>query len=124
MGPRVSLSVLLLACGVVLLAAIAVGNRMGNRVLVQVSHRTESVPTPFFSPPPEEKKDRQVSLSWKRTQLVSVATDPAFPDPRITPVPPPPVRRRPHKPAKPLARKPSPEDMQPGTPIPYATPQR
>ena len=137
LGPRVDLSVLLILSGAVLLGAIAVGNRMGNHVLVQVSERTEVAPTPLLTPLPQVK-DRRASLGWRRTQLVSVATDPAFPDPRVTPIVPPPAGRK-HKHGKhaaaheqptdpplptlpPLDKEPVPP-QEAGTPIPYATPQ-
>jgi hypothetical protein len=144
MGPRVSLSLLLIICGVVLLVAIAVGNRMGNHVLVQVAKRTETAPTPLFTPV-VELKDRRVSLGWQRTQLVSVATDPAFPDPRVVPPAPPPASPRHHSRKHKVTRTPPPrestfspplppeqgaggeEPMPPGearTPIPYETPQQ
>ena len=91
MGPRVNVSLLLILSAGVLLAAIAVGNRMGNHVLGQVSQRVAVVPSALLTPIPEVK-NLQVSLGWKHTQVVSVATDPAFPDPRVTPMPPqPPV---------------------------------
>jgi len=139
MGPRVSLSMLLLLSGAVLLGAIAVGNRMGNRVLLQVSERTEVEPSPAATPA-AGVKDRQLSLGWKRAKLVSVATDPAFPDPRVTPFARPTAQA--HRPRK-QDRRPSPQPgatekplppfqpekrdepvPEPGTPIPYATPQQ
>jgi hypothetical protein len=144
MGPRVDFSVLLFLSGALLLGAIALGNRMGNHVLVQVSERTEVAPTPLLTPVPGAK-DRQVSLGWKKTQLVSVATDPAFPDPRVTPVAPaplPPSARRGRKhgrhaapeptftlaplpPLPPLDKRDEPASSQEaGTPIPYETPQQ
>lgn len=138
MGPRVNLSVLLILSGAVLLAAIALGNRMGNRVLLQVTERTEVEPSPQATPV-AEVKDRQVTLGWKRAKLVSVATDPAFPDPRVTPFarPSPPAHRshkrdrppvHPEVTDKPLSPLPSDNrDLpmpEPGTPIPYATPQQ
>jgi hypothetical protein len=143
MGPRVSLSVLLFVCGVVLLVAIALGNRMGNHVLVQVAKRTEEVPTPLFTPV-VGLKDLRVSLGWKRTQLVSVATDPAFPDPRVAPPALPPAHARHHFRKHKVTPTPPPDDTflpplppdqhggaeepmppgEPGTPIPYETPQQ
>jgi hypothetical protein len=130
MGPRASLSFLLLLSAAVLLGAIAVGNRMGNHVLGQISQRTEAVPTVLLTPVPEVK-NRQVSLGWKHTQVVSVATDPAFPDPRVTPAPPPPKEesvahpRLPPPPQVPQAA-PHPADRgytSPPLPIPLVTHQ-
>jgi len=130
MGPRASLSFLLFLSATVLLGAIALGNRMGNHVLGQISQRTEAVPTVLLTPVPEVK-DRQVSLGWKHTQVVSVATDPAFPDPRVTPPPPPPKEppvARPHLPPVPqvpeAARRPADRGYtSPPLPIPLVTHQ-
>jgi hypothetical protein len=137
MGPRVNLSVLLILSGAVLLAAIALGDRMGNRVLLQVAERTEVEPSPQATPV-AEVKDRQVTLGWKRAKLVSVATDPAFPDPRVTPFARPSApahrsRKHDRRPAQsqvtgkqlsPLRDNQGEPVREPGTPIPYATPQR
>jgi hypothetical protein len=59
---------------------------MGNRVLGQVAARTEVAPTPLVTAV-TVTKDVQSALGWKKTEVISVATDPAFPDPRLTPIP-------------------------------------
>jgi hypothetical protein len=96
LGPRVGISLVLIAGSIVLLISIVVGNTMGNRVLSQVSHRADAfVP----SPAPTLSVDRSLSgpaaVAWKGRHIVSVATDPGFPDPRVTPEPPPPPAPRP-----------------------------
>lgn len=122
MGPRAGLSSILILGAIVLLIAIAVGNGMGNRVLGQVAGRVSilsATPLPLSTPSPGAS-DNPKSFSWKRRQVISVATDPAFPDPRITPEPtpeptaPPTARPTPQptrKPAAPAAT-PSPEATQ------------
>ncbi|MDQ2908902.1 MAG: hypothetical protein M3R44_06075 [Candidatus Eremiobacteraeota bacterium] len=89
MGPRVGLSSVLILGAIVLLVAIAVGNGMGNRVLGQVAGRVSilsATPLPVATPSPGAS-DNPKSFSWKHRQVISVATDPAFPDPRVTPEP-------------------------------------
>ncbi len=89
MGPRANLAITIVAAGLILLVAIAVGNEMGNRVLGQATERGPAllatpVATPVgFDPDPGD-------VNWRRNRIISVATDPAFPDPRVTPPPPPP----------------------------------
>lgn len=75
--------------GLVLLIAILIGNRLGDRVLTQVAERTQPVatlPTPYVMPSTTPEPP-----NWKTVKVVSVATDPHFPDPRVTPPPPTPT---------------------------------
>jgi hypothetical protein len=77
----------LIAGSIVLLVAIAIGNQLGERVLSQVTERTQPLPTPIApSPVPTQSQGPQ---SWKQVQVTAVATDPHFPDPRVTPPRPP-----------------------------------
>ena len=86
LGPRKRLSQVLIVGALVLVGAILVGLSMGNHVLSQVAGREPVVPTPV--PIPTSKPDQAGSGSlWKRIQIMAVATDPAFPDPRVTPEP-------------------------------------
>ena len=79
--------------GIILLIAIAVGNEMGNRVLGQATERGPAIlATPVATPVGADPDPGDVN--WRRSQVVSVATDPAFPDPRVTPPPPPPPADR------------------------------
>ncbi len=88
MGRRTNLAITIVAGGIILLIAIAVGNEMGNRVLGQATERGPAilatpVATPVgFDPDPG-------AVTGRRNHVLSVATDPAFPDPRVTPPPPP-----------------------------------
>jgi hypothetical protein len=90
---RTFLSASLILGALVLLVAIVVGNQLGDRVLSQVTERTQPLPTlviPTAVPAPSEAP--QV---WKSAQVTAVATDPHFPDPRVTPPPPPTPRPTP-----------------------------
>ena len=93
MGRRRGLSTTLILGAIVLLIAIAVGNSMGNRVLGQVASRIpafSTTPLPITTPSGAPLEGSVNGIRWKRRQVISVATDPAFPDPRITPEPTPP----------------------------------
>lgn len=107
--------------GLVLLTAIVIGNQLGDRVLTQVATRTQAgpiLPTPVpassqSAPPPD----------WKKIQVTSVATDPHFPDPRVTPPTPRPTPTAkptptPKPKASPSASAPPPQQ----TPYPAYTP--
>jgi hypothetical protein len=89
---RPGLSALLVAGAVVLLVSILIGQKLGDRVLLQTARRAPAVLS-GVTPVPEADTGAHGELkNWKRLQVVSVATDPAFPDPRVTrpPTPPPP----------------------------------
>lgn len=100
---------IVLAAGVVvLLAAILVGERMGDRVLGQVSdHAPDVVPTVSVTPEPDETAGAY-GPNWKAWQTLSAAGDPNFPDPRIPP--------------KPLPTVPPPPKATTPTPLPTETP--
>ncbi len=87
---RPATSLLLLGGAIVLLISIAIGQRLGDRVLRQVTEQRDTEATAILTPVPPVPQPTQ-SLepvrNWKREQVVSVATDPAFPDPRATPKP-------------------------------------
>ena len=121
MGPRAGLSATLAIASVTLLVAIAIGNAMGNRVLGLGTERGPAiVATPVPSIAPSEETNAPGVISWKHNQVVSVATDPAFPDPRVTPEPPPPPpTARPT--AKPTPTAPSAPSESPSK-VPYTSP--
>lgn len=122
MGPRAGISSVLIAGAIVLLIAIAIGNRMGNRVLGQVSgHMRRSEPTPVI-PQIGVKSDPATEVNWKHTQVMSVATDPGFPDPRITPPPPPPPRTPEPYTAPPLVVRHTPRPEPAPSREPYTSP--
>jgi hypothetical protein len=87
--PRTAL--MLVGMGVVLLAAIAIGQQIGERTIfgADATQRRIDVPAMSITPVPDDTAapDEAISRNWKRLQVVSVATDPAFPDPRVTPTP-------------------------------------
>ncbi len=117
MARRVTLSTVLLAGAATLVGAIVVGNAMGNRVLGQVGRMTTVSSTPIAIPSADASPG--AGSSWKHVSLAAVATDPAFPDPRVTPPPPPPPP--PPKPApRATPRPPTPEPVV-ATPTPEAT---
>jgi len=112
--PRTAL--MLVGMGIVLLAAVAVGQQIGEHTIFGATERRVQVPEQTVTPIPEETAgtDEAISRNWKRLQIVSVATDPAFPDPRVT---------RPPTPTPKPTRSPTPApDLYPAPPAPAATP--
>jgi hypothetical protein len=85
--PRTAL--LLVGMGVVLLAAVVVGQQIGEHTIFGAIQRRVEIPEQNVTPVPEDTPgpNEAISRNWKRLQVVSVATDPAFPDPRVTPPP-------------------------------------
>jgi hypothetical protein len=85
---RPKTALLLVGMGVVLLIAVAVGQQIGERTIFGATQRRVEIPAQTITPIPEDiSTDQAISRNWKRLQVVSVATDPAFPDPRVTPPP-------------------------------------
>jgi hypothetical protein len=76
--------VLLVAGAVVLLVSILIGQKLGDRVLLQTERRVPIAGANLTPVPETEPSDKTLVKNWKRQQVVSVATDPAFPDPRVT----------------------------------------
>jgi hypothetical protein len=92
--PRTALT--LVGMGVVLLAAVLVGQQIGEHTIFGATERRVVIPEQVLTPVPAETSSNEaVARDWKRLQVVSVATDPAFPDPRVTPLPPPTPRPTP-----------------------------
>ena len=87
---RPGLSALLVAGAVVLLVSILIGQKLGDRVLLQTERRVPIVGSQLTPVPGVDTGNHGELKNWKRLQVVSVATDPAFPDPRVTPPPAPP----------------------------------
>jgi len=122
MGPRTNLSATLVIAAVTLLVAIAIGNEMGNRVLGQATERGPAIAaTPVGSPLAAATGDAG-GASWKHEQIVSVATDPAFPDPRITPEPPPPPPARTPAPRQTPSPRPAAAATATASHAPYTSP--
>lgn len=84
---RPGTSLTLIAGSLLLLVAIAVGQRLGDSVLRQATEQRTTAATFIMTPVPQASDDPFQARNWKREQVVSVATDPAFPDPRATPKP-------------------------------------
>jgi type IV secretory pathway VirB10-like protein len=118
MGPRAGLSTVLIVGALILLVAIVIGQNMGNHVLGQIADRGPAIsetPIPTPSPSPDDDvAGGSLSTQWKHRQVISVATDPAFPDPRVTPEPTPPPTpvptRRPTPQPTPQNDTPAPDD--------------
>jgi hypothetical protein len=79
-------TVVLAAGVVVLLAAIVLGERMGDRVMVEAADSGSLGTTPIVTPVPSPTSG-PYGPDWKRTQALAAAPDPEFPDPRIPPKP-------------------------------------
>ena len=80
---------------IVLVAAILVGERMGDRVIGQVTEKRLSSIAPVAVTPAPDQTSGPYGPDWKRQQVLSAANDPGFPDPRVPPVPLPTVPPRP-----------------------------
>lgn len=74
---------------VVLVAAIALGERAGDRVIGQVTEKRLSSIAPITVTPAPQGTVVPYGPDWKRTDVMAAAPDPGFPDPRVPPVPPP-----------------------------------
>jgi hypothetical protein len=73
---------LLVAGAIVLLVSILIGQKLGDRVLLQTEQRIPIAGT-GVTPVPEADASGEPQ-NWKRLEVISVATDPGFPDPRVT----------------------------------------
>lgn len=104
--PRTAL--MLVGMGIVLLVAVVVGQQIGEHTIFGSTQRRVAIPDQTITPIPQEASTNEaISKNWKRLQVVSVATDPAFPDPRVTPPPTP-------------SPRPTPSPKPPPTPSPAA----
>jgi hypothetical protein len=85
--PKTALT--LVGMGVVLLVAVVVGQQIGEHTIFGATERRVVIPEQAITPVPEDTAgaNEEISRNWKRLQVVSVATDPGFPDPRVTPTP-------------------------------------
>jgi hypothetical protein len=87
-NPKNRLPTIVLALGaIVLLAAIAVGQRMGDRVLGDATEHTLDSVAPVAVTPAPDQTTGAYGPNWKRSQTLAGAPDPHFPDPRIPPEP-------------------------------------
>jgi len=108
MDPSTRFPTILLAAGaLVLLLAVVIGERMGNRVIGEATDQTLQSVTPAAVTPAPDTSPQAYGPDWKRSQVLSAAGDPHFPDPRVPP-----------QPLPTLAPTPTPRP----TPIPTPTP--
>jgi hypothetical protein len=123
--PRTSLTFVGLA--ILLLVSIGIGQQIGDHAIFSATQHRLAFPDESITPVPDASAtdDPTLSKDWKRLQVVSVATDPAFPDPRVTPPPtptprptPPPPTPRPTPSARPSA---APTYSSPPLPLPIAS---
>jgi hypothetical protein len=88
MPPQNRFTTSILALGViVLLAAILLGEHMGDRVMTEAAEGGSLVATPIITPLPQPSDTGAYGPDWKNTQTLAAAPDPNFPDPRIPPKP-------------------------------------
>lgn len=114
---------MLVGMGIVLLASVVIGQQIGNHTIFgSTEHRVE-VPEQKITPVPEETGPNEaIAKNWKRLQVVSVATDPAFPDPRVTPPPTPSPRPTPSPKPSPTVN-PAEVYTSPPLPLPLVSPE-
>lgn len=85
MKPPNRFATTVLAAGVVvLLIAIAIGERMGDRVMTEAAESGNLSTTPIVTPVPEATSG-PYGPDWKNSQTLAAAPDPRFPDPRVPP---------------------------------------
>lgn len=70
-----------------LLIAVGVGERMGSRVIGQANEQTLQSVLPQAVTPGPNGTPQAYGPDWKRSQALSAAGDPRFPDPRVPPQP-------------------------------------
>ncbi len=111
---------LLVAGAIVLLVSILIGQKLGDRVLLQTERRSP-LAGGAITPVPQTEPTAEAALrNWKRLQVVSVATDPGFPDPRVTRPPTPTPAPQAAAPPRPRVT-PIPEPVDTPTPPPAST---
>jgi hypothetical protein len=121
------LTLVLAAGSAVLLIAIGVGERMGDRVLGEVTGKDLQSITAIVASPLPTQSSGPFGPDWKRSDTISAAADPHFPDPRIPPQPLPtvPPTPKPTPTPKPVPATPTPNPNIPiwrQQPLPTATP--
>jgi len=116
------LTIALGAGAVVLLAAIAIGQHMGDRVLGAATQRSLPLASELATPEPYATSG-PFGPDWRESETLSAAADPRFPDPRVPPQPLP--TRLPATPAPLVPATPTPNPNIPiwrQQPLPTATP--
>ncbi len=100
-------TIILLIGSAVLLTAITIGERMGDKVIGQATESTLQSIQPVAASPSPSPSAGAYGPDWKRSQTISAAGDPRFPDPRVPP-----------EPLPTLAPTPKPKPTAPPTPTP------
>ncbi|HEY3676618.1 MAG TPA: hypothetical protein VGK84_11560 [Candidatus Tumulicola sp.] len=128
LSPEHRFPTLVLAIGtLVLLIAIAVGQRMGDRVLDQAAGANSQNSVASVTPEPTQSAG-SYGPDWKRSETLAGASDPRFPDPRVPPQPLPTPLPTPKATPTPVASPTPSETYNPNIPIwrqkplPTATP--
>ena len=87
MDPSKRFATIVMALGiVVLVAAIAIGERAGDRAIGQVTEkRLENIAPITVAPASPDATVAPYGPDWKRTDVMAAAPDPGFPDPRVPP---------------------------------------
>jgi hypothetical protein len=118
--PRTALT--FVAMGLVLLVSIVAGQQIGEHTIFGSTERRVDIPEQAVTPIPDDTAgpSEAIARNWKRLQIVSVATDPAFPDPRVTPPPTPSPKPSPTASPAP-SRAPAPAYTSPPLPVPLVT---
>ena len=117
-------SLILIAAAVLLLLSIAIGKRMGDRVITKATEQGQSGvgSSISYSPARQATEPGAMGPNWKRTQVLAFAPDPGFPDPRVPPVPLPTPIPTPRPTERPAATpRPAPTPTSDITPQPQAT---
>ena len=127
LDPSNRFATIVLAAGtLVLLIAIGVGERMGDRVLGEATQQGLQSVTAVAPSPEATESQGPYGPDWKRSDTLSSAADPHFPDPRVpphplpTPLPTPKVTPTPYVPLTPTPNPNIPIWRQ--QPMPTATP--
>jgi hypothetical protein len=118
--PKTALT--LTALGAVLLVAIVIGQQVGEHTIFGATERRVDIPEQTVTPIAEDTSgpDEAISRNWQRLQVVAVATDPGFPDPRVTPTPAPTPTPSPTPKPRPT-RTPAPAYTSPPLPLPLVS---
>ncbi|HVA33910.1 MAG TPA: hypothetical protein VNG31_07155 [Candidatus Baltobacteraceae bacterium] len=128
--PANRFSTIVLTCGAaVLLLALVIGQRMGDRVLGQATEHTLPSIAAVQTPEPDATPG-PFGPDWKRSEALSAAPDPRFPDPRVPPRPLPTVPPATAAPIVPATATPNPnvpiwrqQPLPTATPLPILTPE-
>ena len=88
MDPNRRFLTLVLAFGTaVLLAAILIGERMGDSVMANAVDNSGTLARSIVVTPAPSQSPHSYGPDWNRSDALSAPPDPHFPDPRIPPVP-------------------------------------